>query len=116
MNLIHKAMPVPGAELAPHCAVCGQRITLVPGGSGPVWVHADSGAVAAPNPGGTLTPREAARRLARRLSISTSTGPPAYSQPELNKLAGGYMFTTSYNGHPLTVLVVPEPEEEEEEG
>jgi hypothetical protein len=30
-----------------RCVTCGQRITRVAGGQ---WVHADSGAVAAPNP------------------------------------------------------------------
>jgi hypothetical protein len=36
-----------------HCGICGQRIQRVPGGHGPVLVHADSGAVAAPNPPST---------------------------------------------------------------
>jgi hypothetical protein len=48
MTTLHKAL----AELSgvSRCATCGQRIKLVPGGQGPTWVHADSGAVAAPNP------------------------------------------------------------------
>jgi hypothetical protein len=33
-----------------HCGVCGQRVSKVPGGNGPTYVHTDSGAVAAPNP------------------------------------------------------------------
>jgi hypothetical protein len=45
---VHKA--VPGIVRGYHCRVCGQGIKRVPGGSGPVYVHADSGAVAAPNP------------------------------------------------------------------
>lgn len=52
LERIHKAAPDkrPGWQANPHCNACNQRIKLVPGGSGPVWVHADSGAVAAPNP------------------------------------------------------------------
>lgn len=46
---VHKAAPGPRDY---HCGVCGQVIKSVPGGSGPVWVHVDSGAVAAPNPPG----------------------------------------------------------------
>lgn len=54
---LHKATPGgPGSwdERASYarCAICGQRIKLVPGGYGPVWVHADSGAVVAANPPG----------------------------------------------------------------
>lgn len=45
---VHKAVPV--SETDHHCQVCGQRVRRVPGGQGPTWVHADSGAVAAPNP------------------------------------------------------------------
>lgn len=44
---VHKAEP--GRDLL-HCGTCGQRIRQVPGGQGSTWVHADSGAVAAPNP------------------------------------------------------------------
>lgn len=44
---VHKAEP--GRDLL-HCGICGQWIRKVPGGSGPAWVHSDSGAVAAPNP------------------------------------------------------------------
>jgi hypothetical protein len=46
---VHKAQagPEPGDW---HCTVCGQAIKTVPGGNGPVLVHSDSGAVAAPNP------------------------------------------------------------------
>jgi hypothetical protein len=44
---IHKAAP---ADDELHCEVCGQRIKRVPGGQGPTWIHADTGAVAAPNP------------------------------------------------------------------
>jgi hypothetical protein len=50
---IHKAAPAFTAETAgpvQYCGVCGQHIKSVPGGMGPVWVHSDSGAVAAPNP------------------------------------------------------------------
>jgi hypothetical protein len=45
---VHKAAP----DSAKHCncGTCGQRIRQVPGGAGAVWVHADSGAVAAPDP------------------------------------------------------------------
>jgi hypothetical protein len=46
---IHKAAP--GARKG-YCGVCGQGMKRVPGGSGPVYVHSDSGAVAAPNPPG----------------------------------------------------------------
>ena len=45
---IHKAEPCENDDS--HCTVCGQPIRSVPGGHGPTWVHADSGAVAAPNP------------------------------------------------------------------
>jgi hypothetical protein len=45
---IHKAAPQEADER--HCAVCGAAIRQVPGGQGPIYVHADSGAVAAPNP------------------------------------------------------------------
>ncbi len=44
---VHKAAP--GTDPY-HCGVCGQAIRQVPGGSGTTYVHADSGAVAAPNP------------------------------------------------------------------
>lgn len=44
---VHKAQP---CDRPYHCGACGQVIKSVPGGSGAVWVHADSGAVAAPNP------------------------------------------------------------------
>lgn len=47
-HLIHKAVPVDGDES--HCAHCGQAIRRVTGGQGPIYVHSDSGAVAAPNP------------------------------------------------------------------
>jgi hypothetical protein len=45
---VHKASDDEGRP--GHCAVCGQAVRRVPGGHGPTWVHADSGAVAAPNP------------------------------------------------------------------
>lgn len=44
---VHKAAP--GARPY-HCGTCGQVIKQVPGGQGTTWVHADSGAVAAPSP------------------------------------------------------------------
>jgi hypothetical protein len=44
---VHKATPREDNE---HCATCGARIKAVPGGQGTTWVHADSGAVAAPSP------------------------------------------------------------------
>ena len=47
LERIHKAEPGRGLM---HCGICGQWIRKMPGGNGPVWVHADSGAVAAPNP------------------------------------------------------------------
>jgi hypothetical protein len=51
---VHKASP--SSEDSYHCSICGQRIKAVSGGRGRTYVHADSGAVAAPNPpkGGTL--------------------------------------------------------------
>jgi hypothetical protein len=45
-SVVHKAQPLTGDR----CVVCGQRVRQVPGGHGATWVHADSGAVAAPNP------------------------------------------------------------------
>lgn len=47
-SLVHKAAPVSEDDL--HCDVCGQVVRKVPGGQGPTWIHADSGAVAAPSP------------------------------------------------------------------
>lgn len=44
---VHKAAP---GRRPYNCGTCGQRIKRVPGGQGMTWVHADSGAVAAPNP------------------------------------------------------------------
>lgn len=44
---IHKAVDGPNLN---HCAICGQRIKIVPGGQGTIRVHVDSQAVAAPNP------------------------------------------------------------------
>lgn len=41
---LHKARP--GDDPA-YCAVCMQRIKRVPGGQGPTWIHADTGAVVA---------------------------------------------------------------------
>jgi hypothetical protein len=49
---VHKAAP--GADEF-HCKFCGQRIKRVQGGQGPTWIHADSGAVAAPNPPGAMS-------------------------------------------------------------
>lgn len=49
---IHKAAPtVEGvAEGLPHpCTLCGKQIMLVPGGSGPIWIHVD-GHVSAKTP------------------------------------------------------------------
>lgn len=50
MQLIHKARPVRAIRDTPptdgeSCAVCGETIRRVPGGNGPVWVHADTGTV-----------------------------------------------------------------------
>lgn len=48
---IHKANPRErDAETtgAAHCVTCGAWIKRVPGGHGPIWIHEDSGAVAAP--------------------------------------------------------------------
>lgn len=58
---VHKAAP--GNE-AGYCAACGQHIKKVPGGQGPTWVHADSGAVAAPNPPHASIPEVLERLLA----------------------------------------------------
>lgn len=53
---MHKAEPVdPKAEAFAHCAHCNQPVRRVPGGQGPTWVHADSGAVVGRN--GTPTPK-----------------------------------------------------------
>lgn len=64
---IHKAAP---ASDNTHCAVCGQHVRRVPGGHGPAWIHADSGAVAAPNPpspeDGDSTYEKVRAALARR--------------------------------------------------
>lgn len=53
---VHKA--VPGIVRGDHCAVCGQNIRRVPDATAPkpIYVHADSGAVAAPNPPRALGP------------------------------------------------------------
>lgn len=50
---IHKATPGGPKEERTgvgHCGVCGQRVKRIRGGQGPIWVHSDTGAVAAPNP------------------------------------------------------------------
>ena len=47
---IHKASEGSPQGWPGQCIVCGQHVKAVPGGSGIVWVHSDSGAVAAPNP------------------------------------------------------------------
>jgi hypothetical protein len=61
---MHKA----SSEDGEHCAVCGQRVKPVPGGSGTALVHSDSGAVAAPNPAvyQAQTIHEEAQRLDRK--------------------------------------------------
>lgn len=42
---VHKAEPAIGF-FPPVCATCGEFVAKVPGGSGPVWVHEATGAVA----------------------------------------------------------------------
>lgn len=44
MVLPHKATPLERDQY--WCALCGRLIRKAPGGSGPLWVHAESGAVA----------------------------------------------------------------------
>lgn len=46
---IHKA-ELSTARGAWLCAHCGREIKRVPGGDGPVWVHADTGAVVGTGP------------------------------------------------------------------
>lgn len=51
MPEIHRAEPFEAwaaNELGTACRHCGSQIKRVPGGSGPVWVHADTGAVVGP--------------------------------------------------------------------
>lgn len=51
---VHKAAPEPedASTGVSHCTVCGQGVRRVPGGHGPTWIHADTGAVAARSPRG----------------------------------------------------------------
>lgn len=49
---VHRAAPDADEQ---HCKFCGQRIKPVIGGQGRTWIHADSGAVAAPNPPGVTS-------------------------------------------------------------
>jgi len=46
---LHKAAPDgPGTHGVSVCAHCGTNVHRVPGGSGPVWVHTDTGFVVGP--------------------------------------------------------------------
>lgn len=49
----HKARPKPDDEY--HCIACHARIKRVPGGQGPTYIHADTGAVVAPGPDPEVT-------------------------------------------------------------
>jgi hypothetical protein len=44
---VHRAEP---GDSEHRCRFCGQPIKQVPGGRGPTWIHADSGAVAGYDP------------------------------------------------------------------
>lgn len=52
---IHKALPAHGERDAniDDCAICAETVKRVPGGQGPTWVHASTGAVAGPDPAPT---------------------------------------------------------------
>lgn len=54
---IHKARP--STRDAFHCAVCHQTVKRVPGGQGPTYVHAETGAVVAHG----VDPRELTHRV-----------------------------------------------------
>lgn len=52
---VHKAEPEPNPAFgASTCIHCGKDIRIVPGGRGPTWVHASTGAVAGAGVAGFL--------------------------------------------------------------
>lgn len=74
--LPHKALPLSGDDC--HCALCGMVIKRVPGGSGPVWIHDHSGAVAG-------FPDASTRRVVK--GLMDELGPSPWDAGALTKLA-----------------------------